>query len=66
MILMGGIMQGIYGTGGPFTVLAVKNKFKDKRNLRITMAYFFLIANGIRALLLEYYGKFDNDIIIEY
>lgn len=52
----GGITQGIYGTGGPFVLMAHRDKFKDKSELRATMAGFFLSANIIRFIQLYAMG----------
>ena len=59
-IFVGGVMQGIYGTGGPFVVMAIKNDFKSKSQLRSTMAVFFILFNIVRVAQLNIQGKFNS------
>ena len=47
---MGGFIQGLFTIGGPFVLMGMKDKFKDKRELRSTMAGFFLLINLYRFL----------------
>jgi uncharacterized membrane protein YfcA len=48
LLLIGGIAQGIFGLGGAFLVAALQNDFKNKSQLRATMAAFFVTFNLIR------------------
>lgn len=48
LILIGGITHGAFGTGGPFWVNALKDDFKNKSNLRTTMAVIFVVFNLVR------------------
>jgi len=50
LLYAGGIMHGIYGVGGPFTLLAVKQEFKNKSYLRSTMAVYFILFNLVRII----------------
>jgi uncharacterized membrane protein YfcA len=50
LIFIGGIAQGIFGTGGPFWVSALQKDFKNKSNLRTTIAVFFVSFNLIRCV----------------
>ncbi len=65
-LFAGGILQGLFGTGGPFTVLAAKDWFKSKSQLRTTMAVFFIVFNIIRAIQLTTFGTFNYSIIQMY
>src|SRR3989338_6802779 len=65
-LLMGGFLQGLFGTGGPFTVMAIKDKFAHKSQLRTTMALFFIVFNLIRAVQLAIQNSFDATSIITY
>jgi uncharacterized membrane protein YfcA len=48
LLLIGGIAQGIFGMGGAFLIAALQNDFKNKSQLRATMAAFFVTFNLIR------------------
>ena len=63
MLFFGGLLQGIFGT---FTVMAVKDKFSNKSELRTTMALFFIIFNLIRVIQLSIQGSFDYVLIVSY
>jgi len=52
LIIIGGISQGAFGIGGPFTVNALKDDFKNKSGLRTTMAVFFVFCNVVRFIQL--------------
>jgi uncharacterized membrane protein YfcA len=60
-VVAGGVMQGIYGTGGPFTLLGVRDEFKNKSELRSTMAMFFITFNLVRIVQLNLQGKFNGE-----
>lgn len=65
-LFFGGLLQGLFWTGWPFTVMAIKDKFKNKSELRTTMALFFIIFNIIRAIQLSFQGAFDYEYIMSY
>src|SRR3989338_5170070 len=48
LLSIGGISHGLFGIGGPFVVNAVKEEFKNKSELRSTMAVFFVALNIVR------------------
>jgi uncharacterized membrane protein YfcA len=57
LVLIGGIAQGAFGTGGPFWVNALQKDFKNKSNLRTTLAVFFVSFNLIRVLQYSLQGQ---------
>lgn len=57
LLLKGGISQGLFGIGGPFFVNALKPEFKDKSELRTTIASFFVTFNIARFGKLTYEGE---------
>lgn len=59
LILIGGISQGAFGTGGPFVVNALKCDFANKSSLRTTMASYFLFCNILRMPFLLYKDEFS-------
>ncbi len=59
LLLMGGVSQGLFGIGGPFFVNALKPEFKDKSELRTTIASFFVSFNIAR------FGKLVHEDRIE-
>ncbi|GAF94873.1 unnamed protein product, partial [marine sediment metagenome] len=65
-LFFGGLLQGLFGTGGPFTVMAIKDKFSNKSQLRTTMASFFIVFNLVRVVQLTIQGSFDADYILSY
>jgi uncharacterized membrane protein YfcA len=52
LVLIGGMAQGAFGTGGPFWASALSGSFKTKSNLRTTMASFFVFFNLVRVVQL--------------
>jgi uncharacterized membrane protein YfcA len=55
-LICGGLMQGIYGIGGPFTILAMQNDFTSKSHLRSTLAVYFIFFNIIRMIQFKITG----------
>jgi hypothetical protein len=47
-VVIGGFFQGLTTTGGPFIVMGVRDKFRDKTSLRASMAVFFCMGNLYR------------------
>ncbi len=48
VLTIGGISQGVFGIGGPFFAIALKNNFRHKSEMRATLAMFFITFNLIR------------------
>lgn len=48
LLLVGGVSHGLFGIGGPFVVNALRGEFKNKSELRTTMATFFVTLNIVR------------------
>jgi uncharacterized membrane protein YfcA len=63
LLLIGGISHGAFGIGGPFWVNALKNDFKNKSELRTTMAAIFVFFNIIRVIQLTIQQELSNDFI---
>ncbi len=61
LLLVGGIVQGIYGIGGPFMVNALKSEFNNKSELRTTMASFFATFNIVRLIQLLIQNQIKPD-----
>ncbi len=59
LLLIGGITQGMFGMGGAFLIAALQNDFKNKSQLRATMAAFFVTFNLIRFIQLYLGNKLD-------
>lgn len=55
-VMLGGLVQGLYSTGGPMVVAGYRNRFANKSQLRATMAAFFLLANLWRVVQLVLTG----------
>lgn len=44
-VMLGGFIQGVFTTGGPFILMGYRRFFDNKTELKATMAAFFLTAN---------------------
>ena len=44
-VMLGGLIQGVFTTGGPFILMGYRRYFANKTELKATMAAFFLTAN---------------------
>ena len=52
-LTIGGISHGLFGVGGPFFALALKEKLKTKSEMRATLAALFISFNFIRVFQLS-------------
>ena len=66
LLILGGIIQGIYTIGGPFVLMGYKDNFSSKQELRSTMAGYFFIINSIRAIFFIMLGESYVEIIYNY
>lgn len=62
LLLIGGISHGAFGIGGPFVINALQRDFKNKSELRTTMAVYFVTFNLVRILQLT----LQNQISFEF
>ena len=65
LVLLGGIAQGAFGTGGPFWASALDNSFRNKSNLRTTLASFFVFFNVVRFIQLELEKEIKADFFYD-
>ena len=56
-LLGGGVMQGLYASGGPFVVYYASREIRDKRKFRTTLALLWLILNIVLVASLILTGK---------
>jgi uncharacterized membrane protein YfcA len=56
-LVSGGIMQGLYASGGPFVVYYASREIANKARFRTTLSLLWLILNFALALSLLYTGK---------
>ena len=63
-IFAGGILQGLYGTGGPATLLGYRDDFEGKSQLRTVMAAYFMVGNAVRIIQLYIQGKLDTEVVL--
>ena len=66
LLFCGGLIQGIYATGGPFVLMAYGQEFKCKSTLRAVMAGFFLFGNIIRLIQMQVMGKLDMAVFVNF
>lgn len=57
LMFVSGIIHGIIGVAGPLFIIAMKSSFKNKSELRSTMAVLFIIINLIRIFQLATFTK---------
>lgn len=55
----GGLINGVFGTGGPIIIASTKQDFSSKSHLRATFALFFLVADIIKIVQFQIQGTFD-------
>lgn len=60
LLLCGGIIQGAFGTGGPFVVIYSSQALPDKRVFRVTLSLLWLSTNSIRLLKWGVSGELWN------
>ncbi len=65
LLLIGGISHGAFGIGGPFVINALQRDFKNKSELRTTMAVYFLTFNLVRIIQLSLQGKIHLEFIAQ-
>jgi uncharacterized membrane protein YfcA len=65
LIFIGGIAQGAFGTGGPFFANALQKDFKNKSNLRTTLAALFVAFNVVRIAQLGFHGDLKAEFFLE-
>jgi len=66
IIILGGLIQGIFTIGGPFVLMGYKDNFENKQELRSTMAGYFFLINSLRAIFFMLIGGSYTDIVINY
>lgn len=66
VLTIGGISQGIFGIGGPFFAIALKNHFHNKSQLRATLAAFFISFNIIRTCQFTFQKTLTFDIFFTF
>lgn len=57
-LFSGGVMQGLYASGGPFVVYYSVREMPNKGEMRSTLAALWLILNGMLVVALFNSGKF--------
>ena len=65
-VTLGGVVQGLFATGGPFVLLGWRDKFSSPQVLRATMAAFFCLTNCWRLVQLGLTGQLDSAVFIGY
>ena len=65
-VALGGFIQGVFTTGGPFVLMGYRTAFADKTQLKSTMAAFFLVCNIVRVIQTTATGNGSLDTLIDY
>lgn len=56
----GGVMQGLYASGGPFVVYYASREIKDKAKFRTTLAFLWFVLNSVLTITLLLSGKMTH------
>jgi uncharacterized membrane protein YfcA len=64
-LTIGGVSQGIFGIGGPFFAVALKDSFKNKSQMRTTLATFFVSYNVIRITQIYVHTEVDVSVFLD-
>lgn len=59
-LMGGGIMQGLYASGGPFVVYFASREIKEKTKFRTTLALLWLVLNLVLTASLVFSGKMTS------
>lgn len=63
LLFIGGISHGAFGIGGPFVISAIQKEFKNKSELRTTMAVYFAFFNIVRIIQLVIQGQINVEFV---
>ena len=66
ILFISGIIHGIFGTGGPFMLMAYGHEFGHKSELRTMVAAYLLFGNIIRFVQMALMGKLEAEAFIGY
>lgn len=62
-LFLGGIMQGLFASGGPLTVYATQNLFKNKSQFRTNLSLLWLLLNGFLLASYLFNNLLTNEIL---
>ena len=60
LLCCGGILQGAFGSGGPFVVIYAAKALPDKSLFRVTLSLLWLVINGLRLAVWTIQGNVWN------
>ena len=60
VLFAGGIIQGAFGTGGPFIVIYTARALPEKRVFRVTLSLLWLSINSCRLIFWFFNGKLSD------
>ena len=60
LLFCGGIIQGAFGTGGPFIVIYAAKALPDKSLFRVTLSLLWLVTNSVRLVVWTVQGNVWN------
>lgn len=66
LFFLGGLVQGMLGTGGPFVVIGGKDYCTNKSEMRTMIAFIFLLSDIIRGTQYHLQGTFNYQTAIDY
>lgn len=59
-LFCGGIIQGAFGSGGPFVIIYAAKAIQDKRSFRVTLSLIWVIMNTVRLTNWLMHGELLN------
>ncbi len=62
LLFAGGIIQGAFGTGGPFIVIYSARALPEKRVFRVTLSLLWLSINSCRLIFWLFSGKLNDPV----
>jgi len=65
-LFISGLVTGLFGGGGVFAVMAFKESFKNKSQMRATLMAFFVFCNITRGVQYFYQKTFDFSKIMDF
>jgi len=66
IIFLGGGFTGLFGIGGPFFIVAMRERFLNKSEMRTTLASLFLVLNVFRIFAYSQNSLIDFEKITPY
>lgn len=64
-LFCGGIIQGAFGTGGPFVIIYAAKALPEKSLFRVTLSLLWFFINSSRLLVWGFNGELSNPLLLK-